>query len=156
MFSCSGRCPEPLESAREAPEIEYGGLNNLLSFPVRTSPLLLGKILGFVQAATKSISGASRADSSGSGHLSESRKIRCATQKALTREPVFTRHFDLFTEQPPGVCGRPTKSVSFRVFSAEYAAFMDCTDRIYQFTHSTDQSRTKGARDSLARGRQGA
>ena len=48
------------------------------------------------------------------------------------------------------------KRVSFRVFSAEYAAFMDCTDRIHHFTHSTDQSRTKGARDSLARGRQGA
>ena len=44
----------------------------------------------------------------------------------------------------------------FFVFSAEYAAFMDCTDRIYHFTHSTDQSRTEGARDSLARGRQGA
>ena len=64
--------------------------------------------------------------------------------------------FDLFTEQPPGGCGRSTKSVPFRVFYAEYAAFMDCTDRIYHFTHSTDQSRTKGARDSLARGRQGA
>ena len=33
---------------------------------------------------------------------------------------------------------------------------MDCTNRIYHFTHSTDQSRTEGARDSLARGRQGA
>ena len=77
--------------------------------------------------------------------------------QALTREPVFTCRFDIFTaEQPPGVCGRPTKSVSFRVFSVEYAAFMDCTDRIHQFTHSTDQSHTEGARDSLARGRQGA
>ena len=44
----------------------------------------------------------------------------------------------------------------FFVFSAEYAAFMDCTDRIYHFTHSNDQSRTEGARDSLASGRQGA
>ena len=26
MLSCSGRCPEPLKSAREAPEIEFGGL----------------------------------------------------------------------------------------------------------------------------------
>ena len=43
-----------------------------------------------------------------------------------------------------------------RVFSAEYAAFLDCTDRIHHLTHSTDQSRTEGVRDSLARGRQGA
>jgi hypothetical protein len=48
------------------------------------------------------------------------------------------------------------KNASLFVFSAEYAAFMDCTDRIHHFTHSTDQSRTEGARDSLARGRQGA
>ena len=46
--------------------------------------------------------------------ISQSRKTRRATQ-ALTREPVFTRRFDLFTEQPPGVCGRSTKSVSFRL-----------------------------------------
>ena len=58
--------------------------------------------------------------------ISQSRKTRWATQ-APTREPVFTRRFDIFTEQPPGVCGRPTKSVSFRVFSVEYAAFMDTT-----------------------------
>ena len=88
--------------------------------------------------------------------ISQSSKTRWATQ-ALTREPVFTRSFDIFTaEQPPGVCGRSTKSVSIFAFSAEYAAFRDCTDRIHQFTHSTDQSRTEGARDSLARGRQGA
>ena len=62
------------------------------------------------------------------------------------------------TEQPPGVCGRSNKSISFRLLGRrEYApAFMDCTDRIYHLTHSTDQSRTEGARDPLARGRQGA
>ena len=48
------------------------------------------------------------------------------------------------------------QNVSLLVFSAEHAAFVDCTDRIYHLTHSTDQSRTEGARDSLARGRQGA
>ncbi len=47
------------------------------------------------------------------------------------------------------------KSVSlrFRLLEAEYAAIMDCTDRIYHFTYSTDQSRTEGARGSLGRGR---
>ena len=55
----------------------------------------------------------------------------------------------------PGVCGVKKKRLFF-VFSAEYAAFLDCTDRIHHLTHSTDQSRTEGARDSLARGRQGA
>ena len=34
-----------------------------------------------------------------------SRKTRRVTQ-TLTREPVFTRCCDIFTEQPPGVCGR--------------------------------------------------
>ena len=42
----------------------------------------------------------------------QSRITRWATQ-ALTREPVFTRRFDLFTEQPPGVCGRSTKKHLF-------------------------------------------
>ena len=37
--------------------------------------------------------------------ISQSRETRRATQ-ALTRAPAFTRRFDLFTEQPPGVCGR--------------------------------------------------
>ena len=37
--------------------------------------------------------------SGGSGHLTESRKTRWATQ-APTREPVFTRRFEIFTEQP--------------------------------------------------------
>ena len=55
----------------------------------------------------------------------------------------------------PGVCGVKKKASLF-VFSAEHAAFVDCTNRIYHFTHSTDQSRAEGARDSLARGRQGA
>ena len=55
----------------------------------------------------------------------------------------------------PGVCGGEKKASLF-VFSAEHAAFVDCTDRIDHFTHSNDQSRTEGARDSLARGRQGA
>jgi hypothetical protein len=48
---------------------------------------------------------------------------------------------------------RDEKKASLFVFSAEYA-FMDCTYQIYHFTHSTDQSRTESARDSLARGRQ--
>ena len=34
-----------------------------------------------------------------------SSKIRRVTQ-TLTREPLFTRCCDIFTEQPPGVCGR--------------------------------------------------
>ena len=55
----------------------------------------------------------------------------------------------------PGVCGVKKKHL-FSSSRPRHAAFMDCTDRIYHFTHSTDQSRTEGARDSLARGRQGA
>ena len=71
-FYCSRRCSEPLESAREAREIEFGGLNNLLSFALETTPLLGGKILGRSSAGhIFSISGASLADSSGSGHLPE-------------------------------------------------------------------------------------
>ena len=73
MFYCSGRCPERLESAREALEIEFGGLNSLLSFPLRTTPLFLQErfCVKAVFRPPKSISGASRADSSGSGHLPE-------------------------------------------------------------------------------------
>ena len=58
-------------SPGEAPEIECGGLNNLLSFPLGTTLLLLQKILGFVQAAKIDLRGLSRADSGGSGHLPE-------------------------------------------------------------------------------------
>ena len=46
------------------------------------------------------------------------------------------------------------EDVTLFVFWAKYAAFMDGTDRIYHLTHSADQSRTEGARDSLARGHQ--
>ena len=66
-----------------------------------------------------------------------------------------TRRFEIFTEQPRREFAGEKKASLF-VFSAEHAAFVDCTDRIDHFTHSTDQSRTEGARDSLARGRQGA
>ena len=44
-FSCSGRCSEPLESVGEARDIDFGGLNKLLSFAQGTTLLLLGKIL---------------------------------------------------------------------------------------------------------------
>ena len=37
--------------------------------------------------------------------ISWSSKTRWATQ-TLPGEPLFTRSFDIFTEQPPGVCGR--------------------------------------------------
>ena len=45
-FSCSGRCSEPLKSVREVRQIDFGGLNNFLSFALDTTPLLLGKIWG--------------------------------------------------------------------------------------------------------------
>ena len=31
-FSCSRRCSEPLKSVREVRQIDFGGLNNFLSF----------------------------------------------------------------------------------------------------------------------------
>ena len=45
-FSCSRRCSEPLKSVREVRQIDFGGLNNFLSFALGTTPLLLGKIWG--------------------------------------------------------------------------------------------------------------
>ena len=35
-FSCSRRCSEPLESVQEARDIDFGGLNNFLSFALGT------------------------------------------------------------------------------------------------------------------------
>ena len=100
VFSCSGRCPEPLESAREAPEIEFGGLNNLLSFPLRTATLLLEKILGQSGSGRQIRSPGPPELIPAALGISQSRKTRWVTQ-SLTREPVFTRRFDIFTEQPP-------------------------------------------------------
>ena len=74
-FSCSGRCSEPLESVREARKIDFGGLNNLLSFALGTTQLLLGKILGQSGSGHKIRSPApgplSDSDSSGFEHLLE-------------------------------------------------------------------------------------
>ena len=47
MFSCSVRCPEPLESAREAPEIEFGGLNKPSQLSRTDFPATPGKDSGF-------------------------------------------------------------------------------------------------------------
>ena len=37
-FYCSRRCSEPLESVGEARDIDFGGLNKLLSFAQGTTP----------------------------------------------------------------------------------------------------------------------
>ena len=75
---CSGRCSEPLESDREAREIEFGGLNNLLSFASETTPLpryLEARFWAEAVQARRHFrspeSLLSRSDSSGSGHLLE-------------------------------------------------------------------------------------
>ena len=80
------------------------GLDTTLSvLPRDYLAILLGKILGVVQAPPNSISPGPLALIPAALGISESRKTRCATQ-TLTQEPVFTRRFDIFTEQPPGVC----------------------------------------------------
>ena len=78
-FYCSRRCSEPLESVGEARDIDFGGLNKLLS-------LLLPKGLPCYSLARfwvkvrkwfrpqNSISRASRTDSSGFEHLLEQEK----------------------------------------------------------------------------------
>ena len=68
---------------------------------------------------------------------------------------IDTSFRNLHRAAAPGVCGVKKKASLF-VFSAEHAAFVDCTDRIYHFIHSTDQSSISAISDSLARGRQGA
>ena len=68
-FYCSRRSSEPLESAREAQEIDFGSLNDPLSFPFRDYPATLRQDSGPKRfRLPKSISWASRADSSGSEH----------------------------------------------------------------------------------------
>ena len=93
--------------------IEFGGLNNLLSFAPGTTQNTPGKDYGSCSGRQIRSPGPPGLIPAALG-ISQSRKTRRATQ-ALTREPVFTRRFDLFTEQPPGVCGRSTESVSFRL-----------------------------------------
>ena len=95
-------------SAGEAREIEFGAaLNNLLSFALGTTLLPLGKILGFASGRQIRSPGPPGLIQAALG-ISQSSKTRWATQ-ALTREPVFTRRFDFFTEQPPVVCGGTIK-----------------------------------------------
>ena len=109
-FFCSRGCSEPLKSAREAQEIDFGSLNDLLSFPLTDYPATLRQDSGPKRfRLPKSISWASRADSSGSEHPLE-QETRRITQ-TLTRQPLFTRCCDIFTEQPPGVCGRSIKVI---------------------------------------------
>ena len=79
------------------------------------------------------------------------RASRAASQLCTGEEDRLDAH--LHRAAAGSFCGRSTKSVSLFVFSAGHAAFVDCTGRIYHLTYSTDQSRTEGARDSLARGR---
>ena len=79
-------------------DIEFGGLNNLLSFARGTTPLLLEKILGFCVGRQIRSPGPPGLIPAALG-ISQSRRTRWATQ-ALTREPVFTRRFEIFTEQP--------------------------------------------------------
>ena len=79
------------------PEIEYGGLNNLLSFALGTTLILLGEILGCSGRHIRS-PGPLGLIPAALG-ISQSRKTRWVTQ-ALTRAPVFTRRFEIFTEQP--------------------------------------------------------
>ena len=101
-------------SPGEAPEIEYGGLNNLLSFPLGTTPLLLPKILGFAQAAKMDLRGLSRADSSGSGHLPEWDNPM-GDSGSDAGASIHASFRNLHRAAAPGVCGVKKKSVSFRL-----------------------------------------
>ena len=92
----------------------------------------------------------------GGDHLLASGVRPVVSARGRERECLRPPEFDLFTEQPPGVGRRYKKRLFSRLLGRVHIAFMDCTDRIYHFTHSTDQSLTEGARDSLASGRQGA
>ena len=89
--------------------------NNLLSFPLKDLyPATPGKYSRVVQAAEIRSPGPPGLIQAALD-ISQSRKTRCATQ-ALTREPVFTRRFDIFTEQPPGVCADDLQKASLFVF----------------------------------------
>ena len=107
--SCSRGCSEPQQSAREAPRRDrFWQPERPSQFPpyCRDYPATLTQDsepkrfrrcqirspgpLGLIPAALS---------------IPWSRKTRRVTQ-TLTREPVFTRCCDIFTEQPPGVCGR--------------------------------------------------
>ena len=84
VFFCSRRCSEPLESAREAQEVEFGGLNNLLQFCSGDYPATLRHDSGPKQCRPPfSISGASRADSSISGHLLEQENLMRGSDSAV-------------------------------------------------------------------------
>ena len=89
---------EPLESAREAPEIEFGGLNKPSQLSRTDFPATHGKDSGFCSGRQNRSPGPPGLIPAALG-ISQSRRTRWATQ-ALTREPVFTRRFEIFTEQP--------------------------------------------------------
>ena len=79
------------------PEIAVKGL---ASFPPGTTPLvLLRKILRQSSSGRQSRSPGPLGLIPAALGISQSRKTRWVTQ-ALTRAPVFTRRFEIFTEQP--------------------------------------------------------